>query len=282
MTDVIGFVGLGQIGAPIAGHLVAWPGGLVVCDLRVEATAPLIARGAAVAATPAELARRADVIEVMVLDDGQVREVVAPMITAARPGTVIAIHSTIRPATAVELAHAAAECGVHVVDAPVSGGVLGATSGRLAVMVGGAPDAFERCRQPFGLWAEVVLHVGPAGAGTRAKLARNLIQLISFVAAGEGERLAAAAGVDLRQLALITRHSDGITGGPSAIMVRGVTGPLALDDPLYGIFSHTRDLGEKDLALALELAADVGVDLPLTRLALDRFAEALGVGDRVS
>lgn len=278
MTEpVLGFVGLGQMGALIAGHLTGWPGGLVVHDIRPEATAALAARGATIAATAAEVAAKADIVSVMVLDDEQVRSVVDELLTRARPDTVVAIHSTIRPETAVELSERATGSAIAVVDAPVSGGVAGASSGRLAVLVGGDRSAYERCREPFRCWAELVVHVGPVGAGTRAKIARNLIGFVGYCAAAEAQRLAEAAGVDLGKLGAVVRHTDAVTGGPGAIMLRDNTAPLAADDPLYAVLSHTRLLGEKDLALAVELAAELGVDVPFARLALDRFALGLGL-----
>jgi 3-hydroxyisobutyrate dehydrogenase-like beta-hydroxyacid dehydrogenase len=278
MSAPVGFIGLGNIGAPMARHLLDWPGGLVVCDLREEVTAPFAADGATVASSPAEVAAAgATVISVMVVDDDQVRAVVADLLPVAAPGTVILIHSTITPATAEELAARAAEAGVAVADAPVSGGFMGATDGRLAVMVGATDEAFERCRPVCERFGELVLHLGPPGAGTRAKLARNLLTFASYAVAAEAQRLAEAAGVSLSKLARVVRHSDQLTGGPGAIMVRRETAPLAPDDPLFEIFSHSRDLGEKDLRLALALGEELGVDLPFATLALRTLADGLGV-----
>ncbi|HWB68222.1 MAG TPA: NAD(P)-dependent oxidoreductase [Mycobacteriales bacterium] len=278
-SPTVGFVGLGNIGSAMAKRLLDWPGGLVVHDLRAEAVAPFVEAGAREAADLDELAAAATVISVVVLDDAQVRDVVGRLAAVAAPGTVVAIHSTIEVDTAPALAAAAAARDVHVLDAPVSGGAMGAAEGRLAVMVGGERAAYERVKPPFGTWAELILHVGPAGAGTATKLARNLLTFAGYAAAAESQRLAEAAGVDLQKLAAIVRHSDGITGGPSAIMVRDRTAALAANDPLRPIFEHTRGLGEKDLALALSLGATLGVDLPFTRLALDALAAGLGVPD---
>ncbi|MFC4906212.1 NAD(P)-dependent oxidoreductase [Actinomadura gamaensis] len=270
-----GFVGLGQMGAPMAKHLVKR--GLVVYDTRPEAVAPLVAEGARAAASVAELAAASDLVSVMVRNDAQVNEVAAEALPAMRPGSVFAIHSTIRARTAEDLAARADPDEVQVVDAPVSGGFMGAADGTLAVMVGGSEEAFERCREPFGEWAELVLHMGPVGAGTRTKLARNLLHFTAFTAAAEAQRLAEASGVSLRKLARIVRHTDAITGGAGSIMLRPTTAPLADDDPLRPILDHVRTLGEKDLAFALELADELGVDTPLARLALDRFASGLGL-----
>jgi 3-hydroxyisobutyrate dehydrogenase len=279
----VGFIGLGQIGGPMAGRLVDWPGGLVVCDARPEACEPLVAEGANAVATPAEVAATgATVISVMVRDDAQVWDVLdGPdgILATAAAGTVVAVHSTIGADTAADLAARAARSGVAVVDAPVSGGFVGAHEGTLAVMVGGDEEAAERCRAPFERFASLVLHFGPVGSGTRAKIARNLVTFASFAAAAEAQRLAEASGISLSRLARVVRHSDAVTGGAGAVMLRRDTAPLAPDDPLRPIMEHTAALGAKDLGLALELAGEVGVDLPLATVARARLAEGLGVGE---
>lgn len=273
----VGFIGLGNIGKPMAKRLVDWPGGLWVYDVRDEVTGSFAEHGAHVAASVAELAAATRVISVMVRDDAQVREVVAEIAAHAARGTTVAIHSTIAPDTAAELAAQVADAGIAIVDAPVSGGSMGAATGELAAMVGGETAAVDACRGPFGRWATLVAHLGPVGAGTRAKLARNLLHFVAFTAVGEACRLAEAAGVDLVQLGNVVRHSDRVTGGPGAIMLRDTTGRLADDDGLRPIFTHTRDLGEKDLTHVIALGGELGVELPLAELALGRVAEALGV-----
>ena len=254
-AGAVGFIGLGQIGAPMAGRLVGWPGGLQVFDLRAEAMEPLVEQGALAAASVAELGAACGVVSVMVLNDEQVRTVVADLLSTARPGTVIAVHSTIRAETAEELAATAAEHEVDLLDVPVSGGFMGAHDGTLAAMVGGERAAYERAKDVFARWASVV----------------------AFTAAGEAQRLAEASGLDLRKLARVVRHSDSVTGGPGAIMLRDTTAALAPGDDWYDVLAHTRDLGEKDLTLALELAQALDVDLPLARRALQDLATRLGV-----
>ncbi len=276
----VGFIGLGQIGKPMARRLTDWSGGLTVCDAVASITASFAALGAEVAATPAEVAEVADVISVMVRDDAQVTDVLTGtdgILSTARAGTVVAVHSTVEPDTPARLAAIAAERGVELLDAPVSGGAMGAASGTLALMIGGSVEALERARPPFDRLATLVAHLGPVGAGTRAKLARNLVTFASFAAAGEAMALAEASGVDLALLGEVVRHSDRVTGGPGSIVLGQSAGRLADDDGLHELFAHTRDLGEKDLQLALALGAEVGVELPVARLALSRLAEALGV-----
>ncbi len=278
-APAVGFVGLGQIGAPMAAHLVDWPGGLTVFDVRSEACDPLVANGANRAGSVRELAAACDVISVMVRDDAQVWEVLQEVLVEARPGTVVAVHSTIGLDTAVALAEAASAQGIEVVDAPVSGGFMGAHAGNLAVMVGGDPDAVERCRGPFETWAALVSHLGPVGTGTKAKLARNLLHFVAFTAAGEAQRLAEAAGIDLVELGRIIRHTDSVTGGPGAVVIRDTTAPIPAGDGLRDVFEHASSLGSKDLGLAIELGDVLGVDVPMARFALDHLGAALGVPD---
>ena len=276
----VGFVGLGHMGAPMAGHLVDWPGGLVVCDARAAATAPLGTAGALVASSPRALAEQATLVSVMVRDDMEAREVVLGddgIVAGAEPGTVVAIHSTIGLDTATALAAGAAPYGVAVVDAPVSGGVLGAHDGTLAVMVGGPEPAVARIRPAFECWAGLVVHLGPTGAGTRARVARTLLQYAVYAAAGEAQRLAEAAGVDLGALAEVVRQSDATLGGPASVMRRDTAQPLSRADEWYEPLARLRDQGETDLTLALALGRDLGLDLPLAEAALDALATALGV-----
>ena len=272
----LGYIGLGNMGAPMAGRLADWPGGLTVFDVRAEAMTPLTDAGAAAASSVAEVAA-ADVVSVTVLDDAQVRAVVAGLAAHARPGTVVAIHSTISDTTAAELAAELGPRGIHVVDAPVSGGTGAAEKGELAVMVGADRDVYQRVKPVFGRWASLVIHAGQPGAGTRMKLARNMLAFTGYAAAGEAMRLAEAAGLDLRALGRVVRHTDALTGGPGVVMIRDSAGPLAADDILRQPFAHTRSLGEKDLRLALALGRAVGVPLPLAAEALGGLGAALGV-----
>lgn len=272
----LGYIGLGNQGAPMAKRLVDWPGGVVVFDVRTEAMTPLAELGASLADSIADVAD-ADVISVTVLNDQQVRDVVGQLGEHAKPGTVIAIHSTIEPDTAAELADQLRPKGIHIVDAPVSGGAGAAEKGELAVMVGADDEAYEMVKPVFKKWASMVVRAGEPGAGTRMKIARNMLTFIGFTAACEAQRLAEAAGIDLQKLGKVVRHSDAQSGGPGAIMFRDDTKPLAPDHFLYDMFVHTRGLAEKDLKLALGLGEANGVELPLAEIALRDLAAGLGV-----
>jgi 3-hydroxyisobutyrate dehydrogenase-like beta-hydroxyacid dehydrogenase len=278
MTEDIklGYIGLGNMGAPMAKRLVDWPGGVTVFDVRTEAMTPLAEAGATLADSVADVAS-ADIISVTVLNDEQVREVVGELAANAKPGTVIAIHSTISPDTAVELAGQLSPQGIHIVDAPVSGGGGAAEKGQLAVMVGAEREVYERIKPAFKQFASVVVHAGEPGAGTRMKLARNMLTFTSYAAAGEAMKLAAAAGIDLQALGRVIRHTDAQSGGPGAVVVRDNIADLEPDNFLYGPLAHARDLGEKDLSLALALGEARGVDLPMAEMALKNLAVGLGV-----
>jgi 3-hydroxyisobutyrate dehydrogenase-like beta-hydroxyacid dehydrogenase len=272
----LGYIGLGNMGAPMAKRLVDWPGGVTVFDVRTEAMTPLAEAGAGLAGSVAEIAA-ADLISVTVLNDAQVRSVVSELAANAKPGTVIAIHSTISDTTAVELEAELKPHGIHIVDAPVSGGAAAAEKGELATMVGAEREVYERIKPAFKQWASMVIHAGEPGAGTRMKLARNMLTFTSYVAACEALKLAEAAGLDLQALGRVVRHTDALTGGPGAIMVRDDMKDLEPEHFLYQPFLHTRGLGEKDLSLALALGEAVSVDLPLAQVAYERLAAGLGV-----
>jgi 3-hydroxyisobutyrate dehydrogenase-like beta-hydroxyacid dehydrogenase len=272
----LGYIGLGNMGAPMAKRLVNWPGGVTVYDVRSEAMTPLAEAGAGLADSVSEVAD-ADVISVTVLNDGQVRDVVGELAASAKPGTVIAIHSTISDTTAVELSQQLKKSSIHIVDAPVSGGAGAAAKGELATMVGAERSVYERIKPAFKQWASMVVHAGEPGAGTQMKLARNMLTFTSYAAACEAMKLAAAAGLDLQALGRVVRHTDALTGGPGAIMVRDDMNSLDPENFLYQSFSHARDLGEKDLSLALALGQAMSVDLPLAEIARERLATGLGV-----
>ncbi|WP_148613403.1 NAD(P)-dependent oxidoreductase [Nocardioides rubriscoriae] len=276
MTTV-GFVGLGNIGKPMALQLAASDLDLLVHDVAAAPVEELVAAGATSAASVAELAAAVDVVCVMVRDDDQVRDVLGEVLGAGREGQTVVIHSTVAPATPADLADTAARHGVLLVDAPVSGGPMGAAEGTLAIMVGGSDEAYAAARPALEVMGSKVVHAGPVGSGTRMKLARNLMHFVAFTAVTEAQRLAEAAGLSLTDLGDVVRHTDAITGGPGAIMWRDTTAPIAADDFWHAVFTHVADLGEKDLRFATALADELGVDVPLADLALTRLRTGLGL-----
>ncbi|RNL60393.1 NAD(P)-dependent oxidoreductase [Nocardioides marmoriginsengisoli] len=277
MSQRVGFIGLGNIGKPMALRLAGWEGGLTVFDLAPEPLADAEKAGARIAASVAGLAAECGVISVMVNTDDQVREVMGEILGAARPGTVVAVHSTISPDLPPRLEDLAGRHDLLFVDAPVSGGAMGADAGTLAIMVGGSDEAFAAVSGPFALMGSEVVHCGPAGNGTAAKLARNLLHFVAFTATGEALRLAEASGIDLQALGRVVRHTDSITGGPGAIMHRSTAQEMEPGDGWVSIFEHVHALGAKDLGHAIELADRLGVEVPMARFAQDNLRGALGL-----
>ena len=164
--------------------------------------AELVGLGAQAAASPSELGERCSVIEIAVWDDADVETVVAGhgshggILSSARPGTIVAVHSTISLATCYRLADAASRRGVRVVDAAMSGGQARALDGSLAIMVGGAAEDFEACKDLLEVVGEQVFHVGPLGTGMAAKLCNNLMVLANLQTVTEALGIATAAGID--------------------------------------------------------------------------------------
>lgn len=264
----VGFVGLGNIGKPMALRLAAAEGfALQVYDVAPAPVAELVAAGAT--AAPSVAAMDVDVVCVMVRDDDQVRAVAAEV----PHDTVLVVHSTVAPSTPGELAAA----GHTVLDAPVSGGAMGAADGSLALMVGGTDEAFAAARPVLDALGSKVVHAGPVGAGTKFKLARNLMHFVAFTAATEAQQLAEAAGLSLKELGEVVRHTDAITGGPGAIMHRETTAQLDPGDFWHAIFGNVNSLGVKDLGFAIQLAHELGVDVPLAELAIERLGPGLGL-----
>ena len=253
----VGFIGLGEQGKPMAANLAKAGFDLIVYDLRREPVEELIAIGAKAANSPREVAAGSDVIEIAVVDDAQVEAVVMGddgIVAGARPGSVIAIHSTIRPATVRKIATESARRGIRVIDAPVSGGPRGAQSRAMCYMVGGDKELVERCRPIFETSAKSIFHLGPLGAGMTAKLAHQVIVCLNVLAAREGMALAAKAGLDLTMMQELVR-----TGGAQS--------RIADNFVKYPPTPNASRLWYKDLMAALEVASELGLALPATSMA---------------
>ncbi|AEI43420.1 2-hydroxy-3-oxopropionate reductase [Paenibacillus mucilaginosus] len=254
----VGFIGLGIMGRPMAGHLLKAGYPLVVLD-RNKRAPELVAAGASSAGTPKELAGQCEIIITMLPNSPQVREVVLGpngIIEGARPGTVVIDMSSIAPLASQEMAKKLAERGIDMLDAPVSGGEPKAIEGTLSVMVGGRQEVFDRCYDVIKTMAASVVRTGDIGAGNVTKLANQIIVAINIAAVSEALVLASKAGV---QPELVYQA---IRGGLAGSTVLDAKAPLIMDrrfDPGFRI-----DLHIKDLDNVLETSHEVGVPLPLT------------------
>jgi 3-hydroxyisobutyrate dehydrogenase len=220
---------------------------------------------------------------VSVVNDDQVRSVLrgdAGVFAGARPGTTVVIVSTISTATVTELHAEGSTYGVTIVDCGVSGGPSAAASGELVCMVGGTADDVDRVRPVLDVISCLVLHMGPHGAGLSAKLARNLVQYGSWLAAFEAQELAEAADIDLLKLGQAIKESDKRIGGASTLMFRTTAAPWPTDADagLVGAMRAASLLAHKDLAAARALGEELGVPLPLAALTDERCDRIFGLG----
>jgi 3-hydroxyisobutyrate dehydrogenase-like beta-hydroxyacid dehydrogenase len=276
-----GVIGLGDIGRGVADCLVRAGIDLVVCDVRPEATSAF-SDSALIADDPSELASKSEVIVVAVVDDAQVRTVTCGSrgaLSGAKDGSTVVVLSTVTPDTVGFVAEKAGARGVNVLDCGVSGGPAAAADGSLVAMVGGDEGAIDRVRPVLDAFTSLVVRMGPLGAGLQAKLARNLVQYGSWLAAYEGQVLAEAAGIELAKLAEVIRVSDKKIGGSSRLMFRTSVAPFGDDDDEFIVdaMSAAATLAHKDLRAALDLAARLGVRLPLAAMTEERTDAMFGL-----
>ncbi|MCD0452949.1 NAD(P)-dependent oxidoreductase [Actinocorallia sp. API 0066] len=250
----VGFIGLGSQGAPMARRIIDAGFRTTLWARRPATLDPFAGTSAALASAPAELGAASDLACVCVLDDAGVEEVVSGpqgLLEGMRPGSVIAVHSTVHPDTCASLAARAAERGVRLVDAPVSGGGPAAEQGTLLVLVGGDTATAERCRPVFAAYGEPV-HLGPVGAGQRAKLINNLLLAANLGVAESAFALARDLGVDPEQLAVVLARGSGSSFATGMMGRSGfVLGPMG---------DKAGPLLRKDVRIAAELAEATGAE----------------------
>ena len=246
------------MGRPMAGHLIAAGHEVAVWARRPESAAPLAAAGARVHATPAELARHCEVVISVVTASADVEHLaLGPdgLINGLAAGAIHVDMSTIAPETARKVAARYAEMGIGWLDAPVSGGEVGARDATLAIMAGGEAAVLERVRPLFACLGKTVVHIGPAGAGQVAKACNQMIMVNAIQACAEAMRLADAHGVDLHKV------REALMGGSAASRVLDVMGGrMARRDFAAGIQSR---LHHKDFAILMEEARQLGAPLPV-------------------
>ena len=248
------------MGGAIGRHLLAAGTPLAVFDPSEPARAALVELGAVECASPADVAARSELVLVVVVDDEQVREAVSASLGGARPGTVIGICASVRPDTCRELARAGAERGVDVIDVAMVRGERGAEEGRLVLFCGGPASVVDRVRAACAPFTEAVVHCGDVGAGQVAKTANNILLWACLRADVEAQRLARALGVEPQKL----REALALGSGANR--------------PLAEWGHHRLRWPHKDLEVALALADDAGVEVPLVA-ALPRLMKELTVED---
>ena len=270
----VGFVGLGTMGREMALNLLR--AGFAVCayDVRKEAIDDLVAQGATGAQSLADAARDADIVISMLPDTPQVEEIVygeGGLLSAPPRGRLLVDMSTISP-VAVRRMHADLKAAsVEFLDAPVSGGPVGAKNASLSIMVGGDRDSFLRVEPYFRAMGTTITHVGEAGAGQTVKLCNQLVCGINLQAICEALALGRASGVDLEQLRNV------LLGGSAASWMLDKLGPAMIAGDASAGFRI--DLMLKDLRLVQEQALSLSVPLPGTALVTSQYVEARAHGE---
>ncbi len=262
----VGFIGLGIMGGPMAANLLKAGFELTVWNRTPERAAPLAEAGARVASGPAEVAAAAEVTITCVTASRDVEEVTlgpGGIIDGAAPGSIVIDCSTISPETAKRVHERLAERGIAALDAPVSGGDVGAKAGTLAIMVGGEAETFERALPVLAAMGKTIVHVGPAGAGQVVKLCNQVAGGLNLLAMAEAVTLCRRAGVDP------ARMLEVVSAGAAGSWMLQHLGPRALAGDFAPGFMV--DLMQKDLGLVLEAAHATHTPLPGTALVRQLF-----------
>ncbi|MFU8836451.1 MAG: 3-hydroxyisobutyrate dehydrogenase [Roseovarius sp.] len=263
----IGFIGLGNMGAPMAtnlaraGHAVA---GFDVVGVTVE--------GVAQAASATEAATGAEVVITMLPNGDILRRVAAEIIPAMEPGAVLLDCSTVDVQSARDVAAEAVAAGLHALDAPVSGGVGGAAAGTLTFMVGGGEDGFNIARKLFDVMGQKAVHCGPSGNGQAAKICNNMILGVTMIATCEAFALADKLGLDRQAMFDVVSTSSGYSWSMNAYCPAPGVGPKSPADNDYKP-GFAAELMLKDLRLSQMAAEAVDADTPMGRAACDLYAQ---------
>lgn len=272
----VGVVGLGIMGGPIAGHLHRAGLLAAVYNRSVEKTRRFAELGVYVAESPGDLARRVDVVFVVVSDGPDVEEVLfgrGGVVEGAREGLVVVDMSTNSPGWAVRFAERLSAYGVEFVDAPVTGGQRGAVEGSLVVMAGGREEVVSRLVPIFSVFAKEVVYVGPVGSGQALKLVNQVVVALNTLAMVEGVKLAEALGLDLGKVARVLSSGAARSGSVELYLGKLLAGDLS---PGFKA-AHLK----KDLGYVLEVARSRGVGLPGASLAFELYRKMVerGLGE---
>ena len=272
----VGVIGLGAMGLPMAKNLLRKGFNVTVFDVRDEPLRTLESLGARVAGSPRDLGAASSIVLTSLPSSKQVEDVVLGrygLIDGMAKGGVIADTSTIEPAVSRRLAGECAKKGISMIDAPVSGGTVGAEKGTLSIMVGGEKDTVERCMDVLRAIGVNIYHVGDTGSGQIFKLINNMLVAVNLVGVSEALVLGRKAGVNPDLLYNVIRTSAGNSWALEQKLPKMASGDFA---PGFRVW-----LQHKDLALAMSLASQMGVALPITSLAYQMYesAKAMGLED---
>lgn len=271
--EKIGFIGLGIMGKPMAKNLIKAGYPLVVHNRSQGAVAELVSEGAISAASPREAAEFSDLVITMLPDSPDVEQVVlgeTGVVEGIRPGTLFVDMSTIAPATTEKIYKILKEKGVESLDAPVSGGEVGAKEGTLSIMVGGQEDAFKRALPVFEVVGANVVHIGKPGAGQITKACNQIVVAVTIQAVAEAMTLAKKAGIDQEKV------REALLGGFAQSRIMDLHGKRAIDGnfkPGFKVKLHRKDLG-----IALQTARELSLPLFTTAQVAQSMDALLAMG----
>jgi 3-hydroxyisobutyrate dehydrogenase len=276
-TKKIGFIGLGVMGKPMALNLVKAGYSLTVWNRTQSKTKDLIEAGAIGAESPKKVAEKTDVVITMVTDSPDVEEVVLGsegVIYGAHKGLTLIDMSTISPTVARKVADKLSEIGVKMLDAPVSGGEIGAQQGTLSIMVGGPKESFDECLSILEVLGKKITYMGLNGMGQTTKLCNQVICALNIEAVCEGLMLGAKAGLDLKKLLEV------VTAGAAGSWMLSNLGPKMAERDFRPGFKIKHQ--QKDLRLVLQFASELNLPLPGTALVQQmlRVSQAAGMGEK--
>ena len=270
----VGFIGLGIMGRPQALNLIKGGYSLAVYARRAESMRPLKEAGATTCASPQEVAAQSDISFVMVADTPDVQAVILGergAIHGAKPGSVMVDMSTISPTATKAMAMDLAAKGVEMLDAPVSGGEIGAVNGTLTIMVGGKPEVFARVKPLFDCMGKTITLVGGNGAGQVAKACNQIVVAVTIEAVSEALSFARKSGVDAGKV------REALMGGFAGSKIMEVHGKRMLDNDFKPGFKVK--LHQKDMNIVMQSAHELGLALPAASVAAQHLNALMGSGD---
>ena len=276
-TEKIGFIGLGVMGKPMAFNLLNAGYKLTVWNRTKSKMEDLLAAGASGAKSPKEVAEKSDAVITMVTDSSDVEEVtLGPegVVHGVHSGLVIIDMSSISPTVTQKIANKLGANGAKVLDAPVSGGEIGAKQATLSIMVGGAKETFDECLPILQVLGKRITHMGSNGMGQTTKLCNQVICALNIQAVCEGLMLGAKAGLDLKKLLEV------VTAGAAGSWMLSNLGPKIVERDMRPGFKIKHQ--QKDLKTVLSFASELGLPLPATALVQQMFraVEAEGLGEQ--
>jgi 2-hydroxy-3-oxopropionate reductase len=269
----VAFIGLGIMGKPMALNLKKAGHTVFVYGRRPESVAPLAEAGCTACASPSEAASQADISIVMVSDTPDVETVLfgySCVADGAKPGSVVIDMSTISPTATQAFAHKLEARGIDMLDAPVSGGEIGAINATLSIMVGGKPAVFERVKPVFEVLGKNIVLVGGNGAGQVAKACNQIVVAVTIEAVAEALTFARKNGVDPAKV------RDALAGGFAGSRILEVHGKRMLDNDYTPGFK-TR-LHQKDINIVMQTAKELGLALPGAALVMQHLNALMGTG----